>query len=50
MHDSRPDSTFPGDMHELSIFSSLGSRPQIQILSTYCGSLRHFESFESFSR
>jgi hypothetical protein len=29
LYDSRPDSTFPGDMQELSIFSSLSSRPQI---------------------
>jgi hypothetical protein len=35
LHDSRLDRTFPDDMQELSIFSSLSSMPQIQILSTY---------------
>jgi len=27
MHDSRPNGTFKGDMQEVSIFSSLSSRP-----------------------
>jgi hypothetical protein len=35
LHDSRPDSTSPGNMQELSIFNSLGSMPQIQIPSTH---------------
>jgi hypothetical protein len=48
LHDSRPDSTFTGDMQELSIFSRLSSKPQIQILSTHYGSLRHSESFDLF--
>jgi hypothetical protein len=45
LHDSRPDSTFLGDMQELSI-----SRPSIHILSTYYGSLRHSESFGPLPR
>jgi hypothetical protein len=48
LHDSRLDSTFSGDMQEFSIFNSLGSKPYIKIMSTYCGSLRHSESLDFF--